>query len=390
MSHGNDGIAAALGILHGRLRKVGYNADALRSLLRVTYPDDIGVLNHAPAVERLAHDDSALATAVRLLFLEGDVPSRAVAAVFSRGEMGALVDGGMLRRRAGRLAARLRLDPVGDQYLLADRRLRDWDRGAFGLGGRDRVYPPGSDSLMLRDAVSAPGGGRVLDLCTGSGIQALQRACTADRVVAVDLNPRAVAMTRMNAQLNGVGNAEVHRGDLYAPVHGEVFDLIIANPPFVASPYERGPAYHAGGPTGDRVLRRILTGFEKHLAPCGRGFAISHVALRPGEDVARRAAMWFQHFSGRALVLVLETGTAVDLAAAQAVFALERGLTAYAREVQRWVAYLRRHRILTVALLLIVAERGGRRGVEVVEAQPRVLPIPLSPPPPERIRAWLA
>jgi hypothetical protein len=86
---------------------------------------------------------------------------------------------------------------------------------------------------------------------------------------------------------------------------------------------------------------------------------------------------------------VLETGTPVDLAAAQAFFALERGLAAYAAEVQRWVRYLRRHRIAAISLVLLVAERGARRGIDVVDAHPRVLPIPLTPRPADRIAAWL-
>ena len=101
------------------------------------------------------------------------------------------------------------------------------------------------------------------------------------------------------------------------------------------------------------------------------------------------ASMWFRDFPGRALVLVVENGTPVDLAAAQALFALDRGLKAYAAEVRRWVQYLRRHRIEQVSALLIAAERGERRGVEVVDAQPRVLPIPLTPAPADRIKSWL-
>ena len=58
------------------------------------------------------------------------------------------------RRR--RCAARLRIDPVGEQYFLGDRRFRRFDRTALRLGGRDPVYPPSSDSLMLRDAVVPP------------------------------------------------------------------------------------------------------------------------------------------------------------------------------------------------------------------------------------------
>jgi carbamoyltransferase len=238
-----------------------------------------------------------------------------------------------------------------------------------------------------------PPGASVLDLCTGTGVQALQQADKADRIIAVDINPRAAAIARINAQLNGVPNVTVRVGDLYAPLRRgrlrERFDVIIANPPFVASPYAAAASYHSGGATGDRVLQRIVAGFDAHLSEGGRAFAITHLALRHGESVEAVSARWFKSFPGRAVILVLETGTAVDLAAAQSLFALERGLAAYGREVHRWVTYLRRHRIDRVTLLLMVAERDGHRALEVVDAQQRVLPIPLTRSPAERVREWL-
>ena len=129
-----------------------------------------------------------------------------------------------------------------------------------------------------------------------------------------------------------------------APVRGERFDLIIANPPFVPA-RTRGPAYHSGGPRGDRVLRRVVEGWEAHLRPGGRAVAISHLAVRRGETVADILRPWVRGFGGRVLGLVLETGTPVDLAAAQSLFALDDGFAAYAREVRDWTAYLRRHRV---------------------------------------------
>jgi len=47
--------------------------------------------------------------------------------------------------------------------------------------------------------------------------------------------------------------------------------------------------------------------------------------------------------------------------------------------------YLRRHRIAQVCALLVTAQRGGKRGLEVIDAQPRVLPLPLSPTPAARM-----
>ena len=151
---------------------------------------------------------------------------------------------------------------------------------------------------------------------------------------------------------------------------------------------ERGPAYHSGGPRGDRILRRVVAGMGSHLRDGGRAVIVSHLAVRRGESVADAVGPWLRDFSGRAVALVLETGAPVDLAAAQALFALDEGFAAYGREVRTWVAYLERHRIEQIVLLLLAAERGGGRGLEVVEAFQRTLPLPLSKPPSTLISEW--
>jgi HemK-related putative methylase len=380
--------AAALRQAAERLRAGGYGAESLRALLQVGAPDDVGLLNRAPALERLRRDRSTAAVALRLFYLEADEGLAAATRLLGAEACRAAVAAGLLARRGTRLHARLRIDVHGERLLLADRRLRGPDPGAAGLPRGDMVYPPGGDSVLLAAVVPARDGEQVLDLCTGSGIQALAVARRAARVVAVDIGPRAAALARLNAAVDGADNVEVRRGDLYGAVRGERFDLVIANPPFVPAP-ERGPAYHSGGPRGDRVLRRVVAGLEAHLAPGGRAVAISHLALRRGEQVADAVAPWLVGFGGRMLVLELESGTPVDLAAAQALFALESGFDGYAREIRRWVDYLDRRRIERVALLIFCAERGGPRGLEVVDARPRTLPLPLSPPPEALIATWL-
>jgi hypothetical protein len=101
--------------------------------------------------------------------------------------------------------------------------------------------------------------GSALDLGTGCGVQALHLASHAERVVATDVNPRALAMTRLGAALNEV-DVEVREGSLYEPVAGERFDLIVTNPPFVVSP-PGGEllVYRDSGLPGDDVVRRLLT-----------------------------------------------------------------------------------------------------------------------------------
>lgn len=370
------------------LRAIGYGPALLRERLGITFPDDVGLLNHVPAAERLRGDRSAAAAAIRLLYLEGAEPGAALRRLLPAGAQTALARAGLLSLRGGRVTARLRVDAFRTFYLLADRRFRDLDPAALGLPRGDLVYPPGSDSAILADAVPARDGEQVLDLCTGTGIQALGVAARAKQVIAVDVGARAAALARVNAAANGVANVEVRLGDLFGPVRGERFDLILANPPFVPAP-QRGPAYHSGGPRGDRVLRRVVAGLGTHLRDGGRALIISHLALRPGQTVATAVEPWRRGFEGRLLALQLETGTPVDLAAAQALFALDDGFAAYGREVRQWVAYLERHRIEQIVLLMIAAERTGRPELEVVDAFQRTLPLPLSHPPATLIANWL-
>ncbi|MGH7789141.1 MAG: methyltransferase [Candidatus Binatia bacterium] len=380
-------LGAALRAIADRVQAAGYTQQNLRERLGVRFPDDIGLLNRAPTLERLRPARDATARALRLFYLEADEPSAGIGALLAPRLLRAAVAIGLLARRGDHLRARMRLDVHAELRLFADRRLRAPDLRALGLPRGDMVYPPGSDSAMLAEAVPVRDGERVLDLCTGSGIQALSLAPRAAGVVAVDIGRRAAALAGLNSQVNGAANVEVRVGDLYAPVHGERFDLILANPPFVPAP-TRGPAYHSGGPKGDRVLKRVMAGLGAHLRPGGRAVAISHLALRRGETVAGAVAPWVRGFDGRVLALVLETGTPVDLAAAQALFALQRGFDAYGREVRRWVQYLSGHRIGEIVLLILAAERTGRAQLDVLEAFQRVLPLPLSQPPPVHVEKW--
>jgi release factor glutamine methyltransferase len=73
---------------------------------------------------------------------------------------------------------------------------------------------------------------RVLDMGTGSGIVAILAAARSSDVVAVDVNPKAVAAARANAGLNSVANRiRFNVSDVFDAVEGE-FDLIIFDPPF--------------------------------------------------------------------------------------------------------------------------------------------------------------
>lgn len=80
-----------------------------------------------------------------------------------------------------------------------------------------------------------PSSSSVLDLGTGSGVVAIVVAPRVSGVVATDVNAGAVRCARINAILNRVEDrVQVREGDLFAPVAGEQFDLVLFNPPYFA------------------------------------------------------------------------------------------------------------------------------------------------------------
>ncbi|MEW2623845.1 HemK2/MTQ2 family protein methyltransferase [Streptomyces sp. NPDC048106] len=138
------------------------------------------------------------------------------------------------------------------------------------------VYAPQDDTALLAEALreeTVPVGAQVLDVGTGSGALALAAARRGAEVTAVDVSRRAVWTARLNAWLSRLP-VRIRRGDLFAPVRGRSYDVILANPPYVPAPHSgRGPrgrsrAWDAGH-DGRLLLDRICRGAPGLLAPGG-------------------------------------------------------------------------------------------------------------------------
>jgi methylase of polypeptide subunit release factors len=99
-------------------------------------------------------------------------------------------------------------------------------------------------------------------------VHALLAAQHSRRVIATDVNERALAFTILNASLNDIDNIECRAGSLFDPVAGEKFDLIVCNAPFVVSP-ERRWVYRDGTFDGDEVSAYVVRGAAEHLAEGG-------------------------------------------------------------------------------------------------------------------------
>jgi release factor glutamine methyltransferase len=168
-------------------------------------------------------------------------------------------------------------------------RIRRWHESAYELAraeagtgqtfsylGRTLVVPPEVQpitgmSYLLGEAVldEVRDGDRVLDVGTGSGVNAILAASRASAVLAVDINPHAVGAARDNAERNGVADrVEVRRSDVFSEVDGE-FDLIVFDPPFRwFAPRDLLEA--ATTDENYRAMTEFFRGARAHLGAAGR------------------------------------------------------------------------------------------------------------------------
>ncbi len=177
------------------------------------------------------------------------------------------------------------------------------EREFYGLKFRvdRRVLVPRPDTETLVDIALARSAHvsmsmRLLDLCTGSGCVAITmaRQRPTSRVSATDLSPDALAVARDNALRLGAYNIAFYMGDLFAPLAGQRFDVVTANPPYIPTAeiatlmpdvrdYEPRLALD-GGTDGLDLVRRIVDEAPEHLERGGL------LALEIGAGEAPEAA----------------------------------------------------------------------------------------------------
>ena len=112
----------------------------------------------------------------------------------------------------------------------------------------------------------------VLDMGAGAGAASVFAARRGARVVAVDINPASVRCVRLNALAQGVEDrVETRLGDLFAPVAGERFDLVLFNPPYFDG--EPADLYDHAWRSTD-VVPRFLGGLAAVLRPGGAALVV--------------------------------------------------------------------------------------------------------------------
>ena len=249
----------------------------------------------------------------------------------------------------GRLVSPFRLNFVDGILVLGD----DLAHGGNAVMGAGQTTAD-----LCQAAYPARSVSRILDLGCGAGTVGIVFAGQARSVLGVDVNPRALVFGSVNAALNEIRNIEFRQGDLFAPVSGQMFDLIVAQPPFVPLPHGARPAtYLHGGPRGDELPRRALAQLSSHLSPGGRAVMLVEWPIVAEEPLEKRVRTALGSSLLNVLVLRFPRVEIDEYAALYAAsMHVELG-EAFEREAERMHRHLRDRGVRALQTTLNVIER---------------------------------
>jgi methylase of polypeptide subunit release factors len=358
------GLEEAGALLGSALRALGYSEQALNALDEDAVnagADDVAVL-----ARRLGR--GSLATMIEALFLARPVSTRdAVRAIGKRGV--AALDAAGLADVGGEVVPRARVIPVNRLLIAGD---------TFSKGGGDPkeyVVPFSPTSRICAALTPRRRVRNALDVGTGSGVQALFAARHADRVIATDVNDRALDFTRLNATLNELGNIECRRGDLFEPVGNEQFDLITCNAPYVVSP-ERRWLYRDAGFEGDELSAQVLHDAAARLTD--GGFATLNVSwLAASEDEPdERILEWIDTDTCEAWVLVAWEEDPLDHAAGW-LSHTSADVDEIGNALDEWTRYMDElgAQWVSEGTVVLRRRRGKRRTVRIDSIDPDLLGV---------------
>ena len=215
--------------LRSALVDASYDEESLTRMIGFAEPP---APDQVQAFMRATREINATNALARLFLAGMSLHRSAVGEVLPQSLIDTAIASGLLDADDERLSATIAIVPVGKLLFASDA-----FRKLGGPGKSDFVLPARTHAtdylrhMTIRDPV-----GDTLDLGCGCGVHALLASRHSDRVIATDISEAAVAYTRFNAELNDIRNVDACAGDLFEPVEGQQFDLIVSNPPFIVGP----------------------------------------------------------------------------------------------------------------------------------------------------------
>jgi methylase of polypeptide subunit release factors len=236
----------------------------------------------------------------------------------------------------------------------------------------------GPDSLALLDHWNSrqqlPSGSHIVDIGTGSGIQALSLAALCYpgevHVTCVDINPRALRLARLNFDWNGMEEPTLILGDIQNAI-GRLYkdnstltwqealgrpNMILANPPFLPVPVQdaeiskRYGLFSSGGASGDIILQRIVELASESLSSSSGTLAIVSEFMNPQSEFPQRLQSWWGS-GGSAQAMLFSNEQAMGAE----TYAQRRADSE--KEVERWRKHLEDEKITHISPGLLFVKK---------------------------------
>ena len=350
-SLGKDEARALVDVLHGTSFDDEHIASTLRSDdVRATGDRRLAVQRHR------TNDGTALHTLIRLLVLGLSVDADAAREALAPMTIDRLLTCGLLiAGGAGMVRSTVQLRCFDDLVVA-------WDFPRRDVAGRlpaEFVMGISPSSLGLAGLTRREHVTSVLDLGTGCGIQAMLAARHGDVVVATDANPRAVAMTRFNANLNGISNVTCAHGSMFEPVGDRRFDLIVSNPPFIVSPDSEHLFLSTERPLDD-LCHQLTSEAANHLDEGGWCQFLANWAVGLDESWRDHVQAWTEGSDCDVFVL-RRSSQPIDEYAAEWIEPTAEGL-AFDDAFDRWIAYYERAGVAAIGFGVVTMRRRSDRG----------------------------
>ena len=294
-------------------------------------------------------------TLARLFLFGVPVPVEAVRAALAPVPPETLCDLGLVRSLGGQMVSNVVLYPYGKLLIVFDR-----PEKVVSGAPRDLVMGISTSTIDLSNFTVRTPSRNTLDLGSGCGFQSFLAAAHSERVTAVDISARSVAVTRFNAALSGVGNVECLQGDRFEPVRGRRFDLIVGNLPFIISPAD-SYLFRDSGMALDRFAEEVLRAAPGYLEEGGWCQVICEWAHVAGEDWHTRIGRWIEGSGCDAWVLKLSTAKP-ELYAEMWIRDTEKeDAQFFDATFNEWIAWYEHQRIEAISTGLIAMRRTSRR-----------------------------
>ncbi len=330
--------------LRDHLLETGYTIDGVRDRLGVVAASALAREELVPALRETAADDP-MAALIRLWWLGATVPAARLAPEVLESEL--------VRVEGDQVCATVHLQPwETGGYVVSDRKVRPGDPSLRS----DHVVGAGGASANLAQLVTRREVRRALDLGTGCGVQVLHLDRRAEDIVATDVNPRAVELARLSWRLSGVHDVDARVGSTFDPVEGELFDLVISNPPFVISPGGE-LTYRETGADGDAFCRELVRRTPAYLNPGGQAHFLANWLHVEHEDWRDRVGGWLGETGCDAWVVQRDVQDPAEYVELWLRDAAVQGTPGYAEHYDRWLSWFDERKVRGIGFGWITMRR---------------------------------